>query len=370
MTVPIQHRARPMTIPEHLRFPRTVEDMTPLWLTTVLTRSGLLSDGQRVVALRHEEAAGGIAVTGCVTRLSFDVEPDRPSVPKGLFAKLRNPAWRGDPQEYVLEIRFYRDLASRLNLAVPRCYHADVDEDSGDFVLLLEDLTGATPGHPLEGCTFEQSLLLMTELGRLHGTWWGGKELANMGWPERTYDAARLEKRLAQFRTEWRPFTEDRRYRVDEGLLQAVERTSDTLLMDSARQLAEPPVTLVHGDLHVENLLLDDRAGELQAWLFDWQDVALGHPARDFSYMLAGNTAVDVQRERGDELLRAYLTVLRESAAVDYDFDKLIADHVAAVRWEFVYHVIFLRQFEPETAHDLRTLQLEWERLAAAFCAC
>jgi aminoglycoside/choline kinase family phosphotransferase len=269
-----------------------------------------------------------------------------------------------------METRFYRDLASRLDLAVPRCYHADLDEDTGDFVLLLEDLTGASPGHPLQGCTFEQSLLLMHELGRLHGTWWNGAQLASMGWPRRTYDAPRLEKRLAEFRAQWGAFQKDRRYRVDEPLLQAVARVPDSQFMDAARQLAEPPVTLIHGDLHVENLLLDDRAGDLQAWIFDWQDVGIGHPARDFAYVLAGDTAVEVQRESGEALLRTYLAELRDRAAVDYDLANLLEDYAAAVRWEFLYQVLFLRQFEPETAHDLRTLQLEWERLASAFCAC
>ena len=41
---------------------------------------------------------------------------------------------------YVREVRFYRELAEHTALKVPTCFHADVDEESGRHVLLLEDV--------------------------------------------------------------------------------------------------------------------------------------------------------------------------------------------------------------------------------------
>lgn len=352
---------------EDLPIPRTLEDITPVWLTGALTQSGTLAAGQRVVSVRLESAAGGIAATGCVGRLCLEIEPAGSTTPTHLFAKLRSPDWSGAPDLYLVEVRFYRDLASRVDLAVPKCHYADLDDDSGDFVLLLEDLTGASPGHPLEGCTLKESQLLMREAARLHRPWWGGVGLEDPYWSSREYAPERLRGWLTRFREGWDGLADSDRYGVDEKLKRAVARMSDDEWLQSHERLGQAPQTLIHCDLHVENFLLDDRDGTPRVWIFDWQDARRGHPARDVAYILAGDTAIEVQRESRTDLLRTYHAALVEQSAIEYDFDRLVDACADSIRWDFLFQVLFLLGFEPENPHDLRTLQLEWSRIAFAF---
>ncbi len=47
---------------------------------------------------------------------------------------------------YEIEVRFYREVASRVGARVPAVYLAEVEPETGWFTLLMEDIAGADPG--------------------------------------------------------------------------------------------------------------------------------------------------------------------------------------------------------------------------------
>lgn len=84
---------------------------------------------------------------------------------------------------------------------------------------------------------------------------------------------------------QWRDRWEGVRTRV----LPAMDELADLLLA------AAPPVgetTLVHGDYHLSNLVLDPRSGEPRAVL-DWERATLGEPMADLGALLAYWTEAD-----------------------------------------------------------------------------
>jgi hypothetical protein len=93
--------------------------------------------------------------------IRLELESDG-SVPGSLIAKLPSP----DPtsratgialRNYEREVCFYLEVAPTVDIRVARCYHAEWESTTGDFVLLMEDLAPARQGNQLTGCDADQA---------------------------------------------------------------------------------------------------------------------------------------------------------------------------------------------------------------------
>ena len=69
------------------------------------------------------------------------------------------------------------------------------------------------------------------------------------------------------------------------------------------------PVTLFHGDVHLENILYSP-VPEARPILIDWQLAGRGLGANDVSYFLVGSLSVSDRRAHECELLRHYFEKL------------------------------------------------------------
>ena len=118
----VEHRAVPVDTPEEL---------TPEWLSGVL--------GATVSDVSSTPVGTG-QMSGCY-RLSLRYSAG--VGPATLIAKLPSPdpaVRAGGATTYATEVRFYRDIASTVDMRVAACHHAQWSADTGDFVLVLEDL--------------------------------------------------------------------------------------------------------------------------------------------------------------------------------------------------------------------------------------
>ena len=99
------------------------------------------------------------AQTGASFRLHLD--GDRAAaVPPTLVAedRGRRPGRSGARRAgYRNEIGFYTVFRDRVQIRTPRCWHAEISDDSCSFVLLLDDLAPARPGVQADGCTVDQA---------------------------------------------------------------------------------------------------------------------------------------------------------------------------------------------------------------------
>ena len=73
---------------------------------------------------------------------------------------------------YRGEVRFYQRVASTVAVRTPACHHAEIADDSGDFVIVLEDLAPAEQGDQIAGCTADQARDAVVNLAGLHGPRW------------------------------------------------------------------------------------------------------------------------------------------------------------------------------------------------------
>lgn len=221
---------------------------------------------------------------------------------------------------FEVEVRFYLELVSQLHAPVPTCLFGEVDVDTGWFTLLLQDMAPAVQGDQLLGCTPEQAELALVELARLHASGWQRPELAAVPWLNRTTpESAAFTSTLigGLFPGFLQRYAEQLTERQAEICTLLIDRL-DAYLADRSG-----PMTVVHGDYRLDNLLFD---GSEVVTVIDWQTATWGSPMIDASYFLA--CALAEPRERAEleqGLIRRY-------------HQELLAREVTGYSWEQCWH--------------------------------
>ena len=113
--------------------PETFGELTADFLTQALRRAGALPTG-KVTGRRTELIGEGHGFACQVARVHLEYDAPDPSGPTAIIAKLATPNRKNRSgveavQGYEREVCFFRELAERARLPVPRCYYASMDPD-------------------------------------------------------------------------------------------------------------------------------------------------------------------------------------------------------------------------------------------------
>jgi hypothetical protein len=301
--------------------------VTPDWLTEVLRDGGHLPSGGRVTKVEGRRVGTGQVGQNII----FSVSYEGGSGPASLVAKLPSP----DPvsratgvalRNYEREVRFYQEVAGTVRIRTPRCYHADVDLDSGDFVLLLEDLSPAVPGDQVAGCSVEEAALAMQELARLHGPRWEDPALDSIEWLSRRTPESGQQVQ-AMYQAVWPGFVERFGGALTTEALALAERFGGSLAAWLSER--EGPATVTHGDYRLDNMLYGTAAGGYPLAVVDWQTPGHGPGAADAAYFLGAGLPVEERRAHEDALLRIYHDALQEEGVTDYPWEQCREDYRA-----------------------------------------
>src|SRR5262249_28237387 len=153
--------------------------------------------GAPVTSVASEPIAAGTGFLGKLVRLTPRYGKEAADRPRSLIAKL--PTLDAGVRQlammfrfYEREVRFYRQLADRVSLRVPRAHHIGFDPASGDFVLLLEDMAPARIGDQLEACSTEEARLAVHDVAALHAGWWASPALGRLDWMPMADDPVNL----------------------------------------------------------------------------------------------------------------------------------------------------------------------------------
>lgn len=346
-------------------------DITPQWLTGVLRESGHLPHGV-VDAVSVEPIAADRGFTGIIARVRPTYSGTE-TAPRSLIVKLPT-AERLAPSAYRLaqrdgaeaarwhyercatEVAFYRELADG-HAALPAVYHTATDVDRLRAVIVLEDLSDGTAGDNLAGCTPAQARAVVEAVAPLHARmWqrpapaWAAPFVTDPHENQRRY-AARVNPFLQRYGDAlptWMP-----------GLLRRLQSNYAAVLAE----LNRAPQTLLHGDLHLDNIVFFDAAGTGRpAVVLDWQGVRSGPAAVDVARAVHGSLGVDDRREVEDELLSHYAGLLQESGVQGYSPHQLRHHIRLALLCQVVGGVSWLTRADPE-----RLTGREQALLTAAF---
>jgi aminoglycoside phosphotransferase len=298
--------------------PRGPGDVTAAWLGSVLGADVRDVDVTPI----------GTGQTGATYRISATYATDQSGLPATFAIKL--PAQDDAVRErvslgYRSEVEFYTDVADRVHVPVPRCFHSDISEDGTDFALLLADMAPAVQGDQIAGCTAQEALLAVEALAGLHGPSWCESQwlgLSSISMPKPADEAA--AKGLGDIARMAADITIDklgeRMSAVDrETLTESMGLVTPWLLAEVNR------FALMHGDYRLDNMLFDpDRT---RVTVVDWQTMGIGLPARDLAYFTGTSLAPETRAAIEQDLVRRYHHALVGYDVRDYDLDACWRDY-------------------------------------------
>lgn len=301
----------------HPTLPRDPHGVTAGWLEQAL---GERFPGVRVEAVEILETHEG---TNAHARLAIRyAEPSAAAeraLPDTMFLKMLPP----DPERRATieqtgmgrrEALFYRSLADDVPMRVPRPWVARLDEASGEFVLLLEDLAGGDCrlADPVDGLTPEQAAGAMHDYAALHVRYEDARRREReAGWVTRMGSESDMGVWMLQYGLD------HHRDKLRDGFAEMAR-----LYIDQRAALDEiwsrGGTTVLQGDSHVGNLFLDgDRVGFL-----DWGLIQLGPPIRDVGYFVTMALSPANRRAHERALIRRYLDEREVLGGARIDFDE------------------------------------------------
>jgi hypothetical protein len=244
---------------------------------------------------------------------------------------------------YQREVMFYRELAGACPIRLPRPYFCGYEPGTGDFVLLLEDIATARPGDSLESSAAEVERALVTA-ARLHASWMDDGRLSQVSWlpapggPQvRRYMRFELD-RIRRAAAPGRPAAGAMAALAP--LLARLDGELDQFFQDGASRQQ----TLVHGDLHADQVLFPEpggpepggpgpgspgpgRTGPGDPVLVDWQMAQRENVGIDTARLIVLSLSVPDRRAHEDRLLDAYRDALAAGGAPAYSRGDCRSDY-------------------------------------------
>ncbi len=301
------------------------EAITADWLSGVLAAGGVEAR-VRDFTLRRV----GTGQIGQSIRFTLDYDAAPAGAPRSLVGKF--PAPEPDSRNtgvllgnYRREVNFYRRLAPTALISLPKVYFTDFDEETHDFVLMMEDLAPAEPGDQLAGCTLEQARLVVREAAALHASHWDDSRIEDLAWVSGTRAAGGAGGAdPAALAALWQGFCARYGDRVEPDMRRVGDRF--VARFDRYESYYHGPKSLTHIDFRPDNMMFATAAGGRPVTVLDWQSLAFGCGVTDVAYFLAGALKPEERRLVERELLGEYHQRLGE-LGVRYDFGRLWDDY-------------------------------------------
>lgn len=270
------------------------------WLGRVLDRAGA-SNGAKLEAITATQVGSGQMGENVRYELTWS-DPDHPlRTVVGKFPSDNDTSrTTGSTGAYQREVRFYTEIAATVDIRVARCYHADVDLEVGDFVLILEDLAPRRQGDQIAGCGAAEAEEAVDQLVGLQAPRWNDPSLFEVEWLMRRIGES-VDHHAALYRT------------LLPGWVDQIGPLVEPRHVDIARRLGEyvaewidvpgGPMVVTHGDYRLDNMMFHPQAGLA---VVDWQTVSHGAPLNDLSYFMGTGPTPEVRREIEPDIVERY----------------------------------------------------------------
>ncbi len=295
----------------------------------------------------------GLEAIGIGRGLSSDVLRCRlagADLPASVVVKL----WDTEGMAGSREVPFYHTFGERLGIRAPACHHAALDEERRRGVLVLEDLGSERHGDCLLRLDQAGAIVFARELAGLHANWLARSELAAATWLPSLETVLRDPAWLAA-----RPPMVLERFgeRLDPRSRRLVERIEEVQARANER-LAGAPHSLLHEDLHLDNVVFQ---GETML-LLDWANVSRGPVALGLVELLFAIAPLS----GFDATLHAYLDVMRERGDATIDAVTLTSQLGGALLRRFMRTTCGIAAWAPEDGRMQHILDTELERTTTA----
>ncbi len=296
-----------------LRVPAGPAEVTTSWFDAALREGGILD--VEVEQVEVEPLGAAVGLLGDLARLSIRYR--RGQGPPTMIAKFPTTDPGGHQvgsmlRAWAREVAFYREVApASPGARIPRCYHTGADPAANRWVVVLEDCPNEAV-DAMSGAGPAEATAAVDALAEFHATWW--QSPARFDWMP-GFDTTGVGGLEPLWLDAIPTFIERYGHLVPDQTIDWLRRFAPTLHRWSDRAAGEP-MTIVHADYRLDNLLLSSG----RVTMIDWQTALRGPGAMDLSCFIVTALTVADRRRCEDELLERYLTHL-SAAGVTVDRD-------------------------------------------------
>ncbi|HEV8574349.1 MAG TPA: oxidoreductase family protein [Dehalococcoidia bacterium] len=322
-----------------VKLPACPKEVTADWLTGALRETGVVSDAT-VTGLEHEIIGEGVGVLGQLARFKLTYDSPEEGAPASLVGKF--PALMQENRDlanlfrfYEREVRFYERIADEVELRTPKRYFSHFDDETNDFVLLIEDMSPAHCGNQVEGCSREGAATTILNMAPFHATWWNKVDTPRLDWIPYGNDPINHFAE-SSYNDGWENFRRNFGDRLSPRAMAIAERLR-TKIIAIEDAFASPPVTIAHGDLRYDNLFFS-ADGEMA--VADWQIVLRVRGPYDVAYFLSQSVNPADRKACEMDILHGYREKLLEHGVTGYSFDQCLDDYRISAMFCLVYPVI------------------------------
>jgi len=326
--------------------PRHLRDVTADWLTECIRSHG----GDGVVSTFTATQLGeGVGMMATLHRLTQQYSSG--SGPETLIVKFpgeleANLAIAAQFGLFHREVLFYQRAAGRTAMHTPKVYAAEIDPNA-EFVLLMEDLGGMRTGDQIVGCDSEETAAAVAELVKLHSAFWNSVDTPEFDFAPVVDAVGQGDVMHSLAIASW-------------DAMNAVHGDAVPPVMESVRQrfldaipamhawLGEGPLTLIHSDYRLDNLMLGTPPESAAVVALDWQGVMRSKGIEDVAFLLSQSVPVDIRRRIEREQVERYRQGLLAAGIDHYDTpESAWEDYRRCVLYLWMYAVLISGALDP-----------------------
>jgi aminoglycoside/choline kinase family phosphotransferase len=312
-------------------------------LTVALKSGGRLREAQ-VDDLHSAPIGQGQGLTAALLRVEPTYSTYESNAPRSIIVKMSSG--EGPAQDIARSLRFmerecnaYANIRRMGALRRPACYHYSLDRALGDGILFLEDLGKLTPGDQIAGTDDGQTSAALKALSSFHAASWEDQTIGQSTHLPQFNDPAIVAIVQQLYETARQPFDQNFGRKLPQDFLTILDDVAKNM-GNLADRLAEPPVTVLHGDFRADNLFFDHRDDTPTIWAIDWQISCIGRAVFDAAYFISQSVPLRASHFTERTMLEAYHAALSANGVTGYDFDQCHLDYRRSVIYGLVYVVI------------------------------
>jgi hypothetical protein len=314
-----------------MKHPKMIEDISARWMTDVLRGAGILRRAT-VRAVDVHAIGQGVGFLSGRARVKIRYDHAEEDAPASVVVKLPSPITAGadfaeSTRAYEREIRFYREVAPRTPIRVPRMFATIMDPADGAFILVMEDLQALTAGDQVIGLSRAQVLAAVQAIAPLHALWWNGDQRQALPWvPSVEQQLKMLSLTPDVIRASWPRFLEDFGESLPPGGRALGERIIQHL-EGILGAFVKGTRTLVHFDYRADNLFIDDLTRKAPIVVVDWQLTMWGLGAYDVARLAGGSILAAERCGHHQEIVECWHQGLMAGGVTGYSRDQAWRDY-------------------------------------------
>lgn len=272
--------------------PATIDGIDARWVSSVAGGAEV----SEIVTERIGVGFGLAADTYRVDAVGGDMAP--------LAVKLCDSA-TADAEKHV-----YRHVLSRTNISHPMLVAVATDGERG--VVVYELITGAAQGDILAGCSDATLERIVDELAKLHAAWWRRADEVGVpaaeAWMRRELTEADVDACLERVGAALQP----------DAI--ALIRTIPGCVDEVIDELVEHPLTVVHADAHLDNVLIRADGSPV---ILDWGTARVAPAGLDLARTQIECMTAEQRRRLRGPMGRRHHQALIENGIDGYSIEQL-----------------------------------------------